>query len=122
MWSLAVVHFLLPSPALGWWCETSARTGCRGHPRHFVLDGSDVIDMFEARDAGYLKLWGQEQVKKSGQVARGPPSALTTMQVCFRGMSGADVKGTSAQQKRNMGLTCAALGPTCRWLEATCPK
>lgn len=55
MWSLAVVvHLLLSSPALGWWCETSARTGCRGHPRHFVLDGSDVVDMFEAWDAGYL--------------------------------------------------------------------
>eukprot|EP00438_Fugacium_kawagutii_P003376 Skav231008 [mRNA] locus=scaffold1196:40834:43059:+ [translate_table: standard] len=49
MWSLAVaVHLLLPSPALSWWCETSARTGCRGHPRHLVLDGSDVVDMFEA--------------------------------------------------------------------------
>ena len=50
MWKFAVVvHWLLPSAALSWWCETSAVTGCRGRPRQFVLDGSgDAADPFEA--------------------------------------------------------------------------
>ena len=29
---------LLPFCVHGWWCETSAQTGCRGHSRHFVRE------------------------------------------------------------------------------------
>jgi len=35
-----MLYWLLPLTAHCWWCETSAVTGCVGHPRHFVLEES----------------------------------------------------------------------------------
>ena len=46
MWGF---RMLLPLAVESWWCETSALTGCRGHPRHFVLEkATDVVDKFKA--------------------------------------------------------------------------
>ena len=52
IWGL-MLYWLLPLAAHGWWCETSAVTGCVGHPRHFVLEASsassaDALQKFEA--------------------------------------------------------------------------
>ena len=43
-----MLYWLLPLTAHCWWCETSAVTGCVGHPRHFVLEGSANAHKFEA--------------------------------------------------------------------------
>ena len=51
MWGFmrVMLHGLLPLAVESWWCETSALTGCRGHPRHFVLEkATDVVDKFKA--------------------------------------------------------------------------
>eukprot|EP00435_Cladocopium_sp_Y103_P027780 s1106_g6.t2 len=51
---LGVAHMmlgLLPLAVHSWWCETSALTGCRGHPRHFVPEGAKgEVDKFKAFD------------------------------------------------------------------------
>ena len=48
IWGM-MLYWLLPLAAHGWWCETSAVTGCVGHPRHFVLETSsaDAFQKFE---------------------------------------------------------------------------
>ena len=46
-----MLYWLLPLAAHGWWCETSAVTGCVGHPRHFVLETSSA-DAFQKFEAG----------------------------------------------------------------------
>ena len=50
MWGfIRVLHGLLPLAVQSWWCETSALTGCRGHPRHFVLEtAKGEVDKFKA--------------------------------------------------------------------------
>ena len=49
MWGFARMLGLLPLAAEAWWCETSALTGCRGHPRHFVPEkAKGEVDKFKA--------------------------------------------------------------------------
>ena len=50
MWGfIRVLHGLLPLAVQSWWCETSALTGCRGHPRHFVSEtAKGEVDKFKA--------------------------------------------------------------------------
>ena len=51
MWGFmrVMLHGLLPLAVESWWCETSALSGCRGHPRHFVLEeAKGVVDKFKA--------------------------------------------------------------------------
>eukprot|EP00435_Cladocopium_sp_Y103_P064097 s1055_g25.t1 len=44
-----MLYGLLPLAVESWWCETSALTGCRGHPRHFVLEkATAMVDKFKA--------------------------------------------------------------------------
>ena len=46
---MRVLHGLLPLAVESWWCETSALTGCRGHPRHFVSEtAKGEVDKFKA--------------------------------------------------------------------------
>eukprot|EP00435_Cladocopium_sp_Y103_P021056 s1106_g5.t1 len=45
---MRVMLGLLPLAAVSWWCETSALTGCRGHPRHFVLEETKGVVDFKA--------------------------------------------------------------------------
>ena len=51
MWGFmrVMLHGLLPLAVESWWCETSALTGCRGHPRHFAKEeAKGVADKFKA--------------------------------------------------------------------------
>ena len=47
-----MLYWLLPLTAHCWWCETSAVTGCVGHPRHFVLEESANIANAHKFEAG----------------------------------------------------------------------
>ena len=59
---------LLPLAAESWWCETSALTGCRGHPRHFVPEeAKGEVDKFKAlfvshRFSGWVVYWSSRDV------------------------------------------------------------
>ena len=60
MWGfMRVLHGLLPLAVESWWCETSALTGCRGHPRHFVSETAkgevDKFKAFEQFPIGFLE-------------------------------------------------------------------
>ena len=73
IWGL-MLYWLLPFAAHGWWCETSAVTGCVGHPRHFVLETSsaDAFQKFEQKfEAGIGRENWPGGSEKTDRFARG---------------------------------------------------